>query len=76
MCDKFGALDRIQGNKFSSPDRHPLAAPLLRTLKTPHWLRSIAFTPDGNTLVSQGGDGVRVWRAPSFAETDTGKETK
>ena len=40
------------------------------------WVSAIAFTPDGNTLVSAGYDGVRVWRASSLAEIDAAKEAK
>ena len=28
----------------------------------------VAFTPDGNTLLSHGGDGIRLWDAVSGAE--------
>jgi WD40 repeat protein len=29
---------------------------------------ALLFLPDGNTLVSAAGDGLRIWRAPSFEE--------
>jgi WD40 repeat protein len=31
----------------------------------------MAFSPDGNTLASHGVDGIRLWRAATFAETDS-----
>jgi WD40 repeat protein len=30
----------------------------------------IAFLPDNNTLLAAGLNGLRVWRAPPFTETD------
>jgi WD40 repeat protein len=36
-----------------------------------HQARFVAFLPDDNTLVSAGLDQLRVWRAASFAETDS-----
>jgi WD40 repeat protein len=36
-----------------------------------HQARFVAFLPDRNTLVSAGLDQLRVWRAASFAETDS-----
>jgi WD40 repeat protein len=37
----------------------------------PVWQTCLAFTPDGNNLVSVSQERFRVWRAASFAETDS-----
>ena len=33
-------------------------------------VRQLAFTPDGDHLVSASKDQLRVWRAPSWAEIE------
>jgi len=33
-------------------------------------VQALGFLADGNTLVSVGVDELRLWRAPSFEETD------
>ena len=35
----------------------------------PVWRAGLAFTPDGNNLVSVSLEHFRIWRAASFAET-------
>jgi WD40 repeat protein len=35
------------------------------------WVTQLAFTPDGDHLVSASKDQLRVWRAASWAETDS-----
>jgi WD40 repeat protein len=37
----------------------------------------VAFTPDGNTLISVGADGmIRLWRATSLSKTDASNERR
>ena len=40
------------------------------------FVRDIAFTPDGNHLVSVSKNQLRVWRAPSFAEIALAEKAK
>ena len=44
----------------------------LATLKghTTGFIGTVAFTPDGNTLISAAKDAVRFWRAATLAEAD------
>src|SRR5262249_40052013 len=34
-------------------------------------VRNLAFTPDGDHLVSVSGDQLRIWRAASFGQADS-----
>ena len=41
---------------------------------TLHDSRGLVFSPDGSMLVSVSKEQFRVWRAASFAETDSKEE--
>ena len=38
------------------------------------WILSLAFSPDGNTLVAITTGTLRVWRAPSWAEIEAAEK--
>ena len=40
------------------------------------WVTQLAFTPDGNNLVSVSRDQLRVWRAPSWAEIEAAEKER
>jgi len=46
----------------------------LAKVSSKEWIMSLAFSPDGNTLVAITTGTLRVWRAPSWAEIETAEK--